>query len=129
MRRLTVLYDARCELCRAARRWLERQARLVELEFVPAGSPDALERFPGLASDRTLEEIHVVGDGGEVYRGADAWLMCLWALRDYRGWSLKLAAPRHRHHARKLVAWVSRNRYRAGAETCWRDVCIATGTT
>ena len=48
MRTLTVLYDARCELCRRIRSWLETQAAYVELEFMPAGSDEARYRFPQL---------------------------------------------------------------------------------
>jgi predicted DCC family thiol-disulfide oxidoreductase YuxK len=51
VRSLTVLYDARCGLCSAARRWLEEQRQLVPLELLPAGSEDARRRFPTLCED------------------------------------------------------------------------------
>ena len=34
MRSLTVLYDAGCPICRAARRWLAGRPQVVPLEFV-----------------------------------------------------------------------------------------------
>ncbi|MEK8107718.1 DCC1-like thiol-disulfide oxidoreductase family protein [Micromonospora sp. M12] len=52
----TVLFDAACPLCRAARRWLSSRAQLVPLEFVPAGSAEARRRFPGLDHDATLRD-------------------------------------------------------------------------
>ncbi|MET9330286.1 DCC1-like thiol-disulfide oxidoreductase family protein [Streptomyces cellulosae] len=79
-----MLYDAGCPLCTHVRDWLARRPQLVPLEFVPAGSPAAQARFPGLDHRTTLDEITVVGSGGQVYRGAAAWIVTLWALRDHR---------------------------------------------
>ena len=92
--------------------WLERQVQTVPLEFVPAGSAQAAARFPALVADATLREMHVVDDAGRVWRGHKAWLLCLWALPAYRGWSLRLAAPGLEGSARRFVAWVARNRCR-----------------
>ncbi|MCT7354642.1 DUF393 domain-containing protein [Streptomyces sp. 15-116A] len=93
VRRLTVLYDAECALCRFVRDWLGRQRQLVPLQFVPAGSEAARERFPGLGHRVTLEEITVVGDAGQVYRGAAAWIVVLWALREHRPLAHRLSTP------------------------------------
>jgi predicted DCC family thiol-disulfide oxidoreductase YuxK len=101
--RLTVLYDGGCPLCRAARHWLAGRAQLVPLEFVEAGSPAARQRFPGLDHARTLAEVTVVADTGAVYAGDSAWLVCLWALDGYRGLALRLASPRLRPLARRVV--------------------------
>lgn len=113
--RLTVLYDARCGLCRRARSWLEEQAQILPLEFVAAGSEEARARFPELDAAATLDELTVVADGGEVYRGANAWLMCLWALRSYRLLAIRLSAPAMQPAARRFVSWVSRHRLQLGA--------------
>ena len=115
MRRLTVLYDTRCTLCREARRWLERQARLVDLEFVAAGSDELRRRWPGIDPDETLRQLTVVGDDRAVYRGAKAWVMCLWALREYRAWGVRLAAPHLRPFAERTFRWLSKRRRRLGA--------------
>ncbi len=116
---LTVLYDGRCALCRRARAWLAKQPKYVSLAFVEAGSEEARRRFPSLEAGATLEELTVVGRRGEVYRGAKAWIMCLWALKRYRSAALRLAAPGMQPTARRLVAWVSRNRFRIGAAAGW----------
>ncbi|NIL49463.1 DUF393 domain-containing protein [Streptomyces sp. 2BBP-J2] len=93
VRGLTVLYDAGCPLCTHVRDWLVKRPQLVPLDFVPAGSPAARGRFPGLDPGSTLSEITVVGDGGQVYRGAAAWIVTLWALRDHRRLAHRLSTP------------------------------------
>jgi predicted DCC family thiol-disulfide oxidoreductase YuxK len=90
---LTVLYDDRCPMCRLFSTWLDRQPTLVELDLVPAGSARARHRFPALDHVRTLEEITVVSDAGEVWTGAHAWVMCLWATAAHRALAEGLARP------------------------------------
>ncbi|MCP9996369.1 DUF393 domain-containing protein [Streptomyces werraensis] len=103
MHRLTVLYDADCPLCTYVRDWLTKRPQLVPLDFVPAGSPTAQARFPGLDHGSTLSEITVVGDGGQVYRGAAAWIVTLWALRDHRRLAHRLSTPSGMPFARAAV--------------------------
>jgi predicted DCC family thiol-disulfide oxidoreductase YuxK len=110
MQRLTVLYDAQCSFCRRCRWWLGSHRALLEMEFVPAGSVMSYERFPTLAQTNPPEELIVIDDEGGVYRGADAWIMCLYALEDYRDWSLRLASPALKPFARAAFELVSRNR-------------------
>jgi predicted DCC family thiol-disulfide oxidoreductase YuxK len=117
MRKLTILYDARCNLCNHIRSWIETQPSYLELEFVPAGSEDARQRFPRLDHSTTTRELTVIDDQGGVYLEANAFLMCLWALRDYRAWSLRLSAPELIPLARRVVVWVSQNRFRFGTRT------------
>jgi predicted DCC family thiol-disulfide oxidoreductase YuxK len=93
VRRLTVLYDADCSLCVHIRQWLARRRQLVPLEMVPAGSPQSRERFPRLDHARTLREITVIGDGGQIFGGAAAWIVCLWALAEHRPKAHWLATP------------------------------------
>jgi len=116
---LTVLYDVPCALCCRARYWLAEQPKYVPMAFVAAGSNEARRRFPGLDHDATLEELTVVGWGGEVYKGANAWVMCLWALKRYRSAALRLSEPEMPPVARRLIAWVSRNRFQIGETAGW----------
>lgn len=108
MKRLTVLYDAACGFCIRCRRWLEQQPKLLELEFLPAGSAEAARRFPRL--EGAEDELVVVSDEGGVYRGARGWIMCLYALEEYREWSLRLARPALLPLARRAFELVSLNR-------------------
>ncbi|MEV4437625.1 DCC1-like thiol-disulfide oxidoreductase family protein [Streptomyces sp. NPDC049577] len=103
VRRLTVLYDAQCSLCVFLRDWLARQRQLVPLDLVPAGSEEARRRIPGLDHAATLDEITVVGDGGQVYRGAGAWVVCLWALAEHRPLAHRLSTPSGMRLARGAV--------------------------
>lgn len=102
MERLYVLYDGECALCRRCREWLGAQPAYVPLEFLPLQAPEVPCRFPGIERWGLAEQLTVVSDAGEVWQGAGAWTMCLWALRDYREWSLRLA--------RRAVELVSQNR-------------------
>ena len=125
IRGLTVLYDADCGICRTARRGLERRAQYVPLTFVAAGSETARRRYPGLDHNTTLADITVVADtgdehGADVYSGDSAWLICLWALRQYRSLALRLAQPHLRPLARQMVNAAAlvrqRKRYRPWIE-------------
>ena len=109
-RSLTVLYDAGCPLCRSARQWLTQQATYVPLRFIPAGTPRATRAFPQLDPAETLRDITVVDDGGRVYRGAKAWVMCLWATRRHRERAISLATPAMWPLAKRFVSWVSTHR-------------------
>ncbi|MFY0509555.1 thiol-disulfide oxidoreductase DCC family protein [Streptomyces anulatus] len=110
VRRLTVLYDAQCPLCVHLRHWLQRQRQLVPLDLVPAGSAEARRRFPELDHAATLAEITVVGDLGQVYREASAWIVCLWALAKYRSRAHWLTTPAGRPFARGTVLAAARYR-------------------
>ncbi|MFB7451040.1 thiol-disulfide oxidoreductase DCC family protein [Streptomyces sp. NPDC056194] len=101
--RLTVLYDADCPLCVHLRHWLLRQRQLVPLDLVPAGSQQARRLFPALDHAATLREITVIGDRGQVYREASAWIVCLWALAEHRPKAHWLATPAGRPFARVTV--------------------------
>ncbi|SNY11625.1 thiol-disulfide oxidoreductase DCC family protein [Paractinoplanes atraurantiacus] len=107
IRAFTVLYDAGCPICRAAGRWLRGRDQLVPLEFLPAGSAEARERFAGLDHDATLRDITVIGDDGSVYVGDGAWVACLWALADYRAMAERISSPALLPSARRFIAAVS----------------------
>jgi len=93
MNQMTVLYDAACGFCVKCRWWLVAQPKFIEMDFLPAGGALARERFPELADAGEAEELVVVGDDGSVYTGTRAWIMCLYALREYREWSIRLSTP------------------------------------
>lgn len=103
VRRLTVLYDAECGLCTFLKGWLARQRQLVPLELIPAGSERARARFPELDHGRTLAEVTVVGDGGQVYQGQAAWIVVLWALAEHRATAHRLCTRAGAGLARSAV--------------------------
>ena len=115
MRSLTVLYDPTCPLCCKAASWLDSQQKYVPLVFCAAGSPAARAAFPGIDPEVTRNQLTVIGDGGEVYYDERGWLMCLWALRKYRGAALRFAQPGMLPAAKRFVLWVSRHRQVLGS--------------
>jgi predicted DCC family thiol-disulfide oxidoreductase YuxK len=102
----TILYDADCGLCTSTKDWINQQVPLVGLQFVATGSPEARKRFPQLRAG----ELAVVSNTGEVWLGDHAWIVCLWALRDYRGLAFRLTSPLLSLLAREAFAVVSKNR-------------------
>ena len=112
MRCLTVLYDARCGLCRWARSWLERQETWIRLEFIAVDSPVAERRYARLLARRQVDELLVISDEGGVYRDGNAWIMCLHATADYREWAERLSSPALLPLARQGFALLSKQRGR-----------------
>jgi predicted DCC family thiol-disulfide oxidoreductase YuxK len=98
---LTVYYDGRCGLCCATRDWIARQKQLVKVQCLPATEPGA--------------ELTVISDDGRIWEGDEAWIVVLWALRDYRHWSHHLSRPSMRPVARAMFAKLSEYR---GALSC-----------
>jgi predicted DCC family thiol-disulfide oxidoreductase YuxK len=109
---LYVLYDGECGLCQRCRDWLRQQPAFVELRFMALQSPEVIRRFPGVEKLGLGEELIVVSDEGAVYRGASAWIMCLYALAEYREWAERLAHPVLLPLARQACLLVSKNRLR-----------------
>jgi predicted DCC family thiol-disulfide oxidoreductase YuxK len=111
MNRLYVLFDAQCELCVRCRNWLLAQPAFVPLHFIAFQSAEAQQRFPGIDALKPSEQLLVIANDGSVYRGACAWIMCLWALQDYRLLSERLAQPILLPFARIVCELLSRNRF------------------
>jgi predicted DCC family thiol-disulfide oxidoreductase YuxK len=93
VRHLVLLYDAGCPLCTRFRQWLVDQPHAIPLSAIAAGSPEARRLLPALDHDATLREVTVVGDDGQVWSGARAWVMCLWATVAHRETALRLSTP------------------------------------
>ena len=110
MNTLTLFSDARCGLCSSVRRWLSGQPAYVRLEFIPYDAPEARQRCPAIDQLHADQEIVVLSDDGHLWQGAGAWVMCLWALRDFREWSQRLASPAMQAIAKKIVHLISANR-------------------
>ncbi len=104
--RFTILYDADCGLCSRAKDWILQQSPLVALNFVSTGSPEARNRYPQLPAG----ELAVVANTGDVWFGNRAWIVCLWALQDYRDLAFRLTSPLLSAVAREAFAVVSKNR-------------------
>lgn len=102
---LTVWFDGDCGLCSRVARWLERQPKFVAVRCVaaqtagPAGCP--------LDTRQLLDKITVTASDGAIYRGTNAWITVLWALRNYRRWSLRFSRKGWRPLAENLFASIT----------------------
>ncbi|MBV8846441.1 MAG: DUF393 domain-containing protein [Bryobacterales bacterium] len=106
MQRLFIVYDPDCGLCSQIKGWLAHQPAYLRLNFVSSGSPAARRLLPSLAPG----DLAVVSDEGDAWVGDRAWVICLWALRDYRRWAARLARPFLLPFAERAFAALSRNR-------------------
>lgn len=113
---MTVLYDAGCPVCRRARRWVERHRQLVPVRFVAAGSPLAIERFPGLDVGSTLVDVTAITDQGAVLRGDRAWIAVLWSVARTRALAVDLANGRRTRMFRQVKGATDTIRRFAGTQ-------------
>ena len=125
MNELTVLYDSSCALCLRCRDWLGTQASFVRLELVACDSEEARARFgvlPWLG-----DQLVVVADDGRVWAGSAAFLVCLWALVEWREWSYRLSGPAFAPLAERFFRMISAERRRVAAlfdhRPCAADAC------
>jgi predicted DCC family thiol-disulfide oxidoreductase YuxK len=110
MHSLTVLYDPHCAFCVRCAAWLAGQSQYLPLELTPLDSPRARALAPALPDAAKAGELTAIDDEGGVYTGNQAYLICLYALRDYREWSARLLNPALWPLARRAMDWVTDNR-------------------
>jgi len=125
MRELTVLYDASCAMCLRCCAWLREQRPLVTMRFVPCGSEEARTRY---ASIPWLgEELVVATDDGDVWAGPAAFIVCLWALEEWREWSYTLSASTLSPLVQRFLQALSSRRRTLAAfiapDTCDEGTC------
>jgi predicted DCC family thiol-disulfide oxidoreductase YuxK len=123
-RSLTVVFDPHCELCRRCRDWMLAQPTLVDLRFVACTESDARRQFGDIPWFG--DELVVVGDDRDVWVGPAAFLICLWALEDWRPWSYRLAGPAFAQLAERFFLLISSRRRRISAflsPSCSEGVC------
>jgi len=106
LKTLYVIYDSSCGLCTKVRDWLRFQPSYVDLRLMAADSEETRRKFPTLP----VGELAVVSGDGQVWIGDNAFIVCLWSLREYRLWARRLATPMLRPMARQAFEAVSRNR-------------------
>ena len=110
MKRLFVLYDPHCAFCRRCRAWLEQQPAYVEFRFLASGSAEAECTIPGIKPFVVKKDLVVVDDNGAVYQGPNAFIICLYALVEFREWSLRLARPALLPFAARFFEFISEHR-------------------
>ncbi len=97
-------------MCRHSKEWLEQQATTAELAFYPYQSDAAKLCFPELP-DHDPEKVLVLRANGEqIYRGAEAWALCLWCCHHYRWLARVLMWPWFLPIAQRVCYWLAANR-------------------
>lgn len=114
---LEVFYDGECGGCGRAVTWLRGQEHLIEMVLLPYQGAEARARFPeildfdpGVEMISRVDSSAMLGDGQRVFRGAESWVMCLWACRGYRWVARFLALPVVFPVARVVGRWVAGRR-------------------
>jgi predicted DCC family thiol-disulfide oxidoreductase YuxK len=114
---LTVLYDDACGFCCECAAWFAQQGHELQTTFVPRFSEQGQLLMGVVKSTRAAQgrtpiedELLVLDDRGGVYEGPQAFILCLWALTEYRDWSVRLATPRLMPLARRFFIGLSKNR-------------------
>jgi predicted DCC family thiol-disulfide oxidoreductase YuxK len=110
MTALTIFYDQKCGVCCQVKAWMLGQPTYLPLRFIAFDDPEALRILPELPSLDPAGQIVVSADTGEVYRGDEAWITCLWTLRNWRGWAKRLSRPEWKPLTHRLCGLISSNR-------------------
>ena len=108
---IEVYYDGRCGMCCTFHEWINRQARAFDILFIPYQSPAAEEKFPGIGTLDPSREMIVRTDEGTIYRGAKAWVWCLYSCAHYRNLARRLAKPALLAMAVGICRLLASNRY------------------
>lgn len=87
---IEVFYDGRCGMCCSFHEWINRQPRALAITFIPYQAAEAERVFPGIGTLDPAREMVVRTRGGGVFRGAEAWVWCLFSCAN------------HQHAARRL---------------------------
>ncbi len=90
---IEVYYDGRCGMCCTFHEWINRQPRAFAVDFIPYQAERAEQVFPGIGTLDPAREMVVRTDGGELFRGAEAWVMCLYSCANNQTAARRLAGP------------------------------------
>jgi predicted DCC family thiol-disulfide oxidoreductase YuxK len=126
MKSLTIFYDDGCAMCVRCRAWIEGQPTMIPVQFVSCHSTAALTlRACGI--EAVGRELVVTDDDGNVWIGSDAFIVCLWALAEYRDLAITLSDGIPGWLATKFFGIVERHRRWIGTTflevTCEGDAC------
>jgi len=70
--RLAVLYDGACEMCRASAEIVRTFDNSEKIDLLNFHDDDLRVHFPEIKLDALMDELHVVDDRGNLWRGARA---------------------------------------------------------
>jgi predicted DCC family thiol-disulfide oxidoreductase YuxK len=90
---IEVFYDGRCGMCCSFHEWIHRQPRAFGIEFIPYQAAHAERIFPGLGTLDPAREMIVRTSENEIFRGAEAWVWCLYSCATYQAVARRLGGP------------------------------------
>ena len=100
-------------MCRASAMWLMRLAlSRGALEILPCRSPARTARYPQLSETACLTAMQLILPDGRILAGADAVPELLRRIRGLAWLAAFFALPVMRPLARRVYAWIARNRMR-----------------
>ena len=108
-----LIYDGECSMCRASALWLLRRAEAGgarDLEILPCLSPVRRQRFPSMTDEACMQAMQLVLPDGRVLAGADAAPEILRRIPRWSWVAAFLDLPRVRPFARRVYAWIAKNR-------------------
>ncbi len=112
-KKLTVIFDGDCVLCRRSVHWLQKQRTHVEVTTTPALRPETLAEYgqiPGYGDNMV-----VVSDDGRSWVGPpDAYLVVMWAVRGTRALSYLLSLPGLKTLTGLVFQFIAGNRHLIG---------------
>lgn len=90
---IEVFYDGRCGMCCSFHEWINRQPRAFRIEFIPYQAVHAERIFPGLGTLDPAREMVVRTSENQIFRGAEAWVWCLYSCANHQALARKLGGP------------------------------------
>ena len=78
--------------------------------MIPFQEPNLESRFPGISREQCWEELHLIDEGGKVFRGAAAVRETLTRLSGSSLIALPIRVPGGMWIAHGVYRWVARNR-------------------
>jgi predicted DCC family thiol-disulfide oxidoreductase YuxK len=81
---IDIFYDGSCGMCCTFKDWLVAEERAFAIQCLPYQSEKAAEVFPGLSEHEPEKVMVVRTDQGEVFKGAEAWVLCLYSCKHHQ---------------------------------------------
>ena len=112
-----LIYDGECAMCRASALWLMRLAISGgELEILPCRSAPRRARFPQISDEACMTAMQLVLPDGRTLSGGDAVPELLRRIGWLSWLATAFALPGARPLARRVYAWVAKNRMRLSCD-------------
>ncbi len=104
--------DGECGMCRSFADWIQRQPRAFPVRFLAYQSEAARRAVPDLDQLEPGRLMIARDDRGLVYRGAEAWVLCLHSCANHRPLARRLATPALLPFAKRACTLLAANRRR-----------------